>query len=276
MRKSRLRRDGGEQGAMALIEIDGVSKTYALGDGRDLTAIDRIVLSIAEGEFVSIIGPSGCGKSTLLHMIGGFVPCSDGKISVRGETVRAPGPDRGIVFQHFALFPWMTVLGNVEYGLAERGVGKAERRRVAQTFIDMVKLSGFENTYPSRLSGGMQQRVAIARMLACEPSILLMDEPFGALDAQTRKIMQEELRELWQRFRKTVVFVTHDVREAVFLSQRVVVMSARPGRIKTIVETGLGAQASRAAIDEKADELWDMLRDEVVRSIAAEGEGARA
>jgi len=237
---------------MALIDIDGVSKTYALGNGRDLTAIDRIALSIAEGEFVSIIGPSGCGKSTLLHMIGGFVPCSAGEIRVQGAAIRGPGPDRGIV-------------------LAERGVGKTERQRTAQAFIDMVKLSGFEHTFPNRLSGGMQQRVAIARMLACEPSILLMDEPFGALDAQTRKIMQEELRELWQRFRKTVVFVTHDVREAVFLSQRVVVMSARPGRIKTIVETGLGPEASRAAIDAKADELWDMLRDEVVRSIAEEG-----
>jgi NitT/TauT family transport system ATP-binding protein len=177
------------------------------------------------------------------------------------------------VFQHFALLPWKTVLGNVEYGLAERGVAKAERRRTAQSFIDMVKFNGFENTFPNRLSGGMQQRVAIARMLACEPSILLMDEPFGALDAQTRKIMQEELRELWQRFRKTVVFVTHDVREAVFLSQRVVVMSARPGRIKTIIETGLGPDATRAAIDAKADELWDLLRDEVVRTIAEEGGG---
>ena len=258
---------------MALIEIDGVSKTYALENARTLTAIDRIALSVGDGEFVSIIGPSGCGKSTLLHMIGGFVPCTSGEIRVRGAAVTEPGPDRGIVFQHFALFPWKTVLGNVEYGLAERGIAKAERRRSAQAFIDMVKLNGFENTYPSRLSGGMQQRVAIARMLACEPSILLMDEPFGALDAQTRKIMQEELRELWQRFRKTVVFVTHDVREAVFLSQRVVVMSARPGRIKTIVETGLGPDATRAAIDAKADELWEMLRDEVVRTIAEERQG---
>ena len=257
---------------MALIDVKDVSKSYVLENQRELIAIDKVRLSIGDGEFVSIIGPSGCGKSTLLHMIGGFVPCSAGEIHVRGEAVRAPGPDRGIVFQHFALFPWKTVLGNVEYGLAERGIGKEERRRTAQSYIDMVKLSGFEHTYPSRLSGGMQQRVAIARMLACEPSILLMDEPFGALDAQTRKIMQEELLELWQRFRKTVVFVTHDVREAVFLSQRVVVMSARPGRIKTVVETGLGPNASRAAIDAKADELWDVLRDEVVRSIAAEGQ----
>jgi len=258
---------------MALIEIDGITKNYTLENDRELIALDRISLTIGEGEFVSVIGPSGCGKSTLLHMIGGFVPCSAGEIRVRGKAISAPDPDRGIVFQHFALFPWKTVLGNVEYGLAERGIAKAERRRAAQSFIDMVKLSGFENTFPNRLSGGMQQRVAIARMLACEPSILLMDEPFGALDAQTRKILQEELRELWQRFRKTVVFVTHDVREAVFLSQRVVVMSARPGRIKTIVETGLGPDATRAAIDEKADALWDLMRDEVVRSIAEERRG---
>jgi len=258
---------------MALIEIDGVTKNYTLESDRELTAIDRISLSIGEAEFVSIIGPSGCGKSTLLHMIGGFVAPSAGEIRVRGKAINGPDPDRGIVFQHFALFPWKTVLGNVEYGLAERGIAKAERRRTAQSFIDMVKLGGFENTFPNRLSGGMQQRVAIARMLACEPSILLMDEPFGALDAQTRKIMQEELRELWQRFRKTVVFVTHDVREAVFLSQRVIVMSARPGRIKTIVETGLGPEATRAAIDEKADALWEMLREEVVRSIAEERRG---
>jgi NitT/TauT family transport system ATP-binding protein len=184
--------------------------------------------------------------------------------------VHQPGPDRGIVFQHFALFPWKTVRGNVEYGLVERGMPRAERADTAQRYIDMVGLSGFENSYPNRLSGGMQQRVAIARMLACEPSILLMDEPFGALDAQTRKIMQEELRALWQQFGKTVVFVTHDVREAVFLSQRVVVMSTRPGRIKAVVETGLGPDASRALIDEKADELWDMLRDEVVRAMAEE------
>jgi len=158
---------------LALIEIDGVTKTYALENNRALTAIDHIDLSVADGEFVSIIGPSGCGKSTLLHMIGGFVPCSAGEIRVRGTVIRSPGPDRGIVFQHFALFPWKTVLGNVEYGLAERGIGKAERRSSAQAFIDMVKLTGFENTYPNRLSGGMQQRVAIARTLACEPSILL-------------------------------------------------------------------------------------------------------
>jgi NitT/TauT family transport system ATP-binding protein len=255
---------------MAFLDVQGVRKLYPTGQGDPFLAVDGVDLGIEKGEFVSLVGPSGCGKSTLLHMIGGFVPCSEGSIRVDGREVHQPGPDRGIVFQHFALFPWKTVRGNVEYGLVERGMPRAERADTAQRYIDMVGLSGFENSYPNRLSGGMQQRVAIARMLACEPSILLMDEPFGALDAQTRKIMQEELRALWQQFGKTVVFVTHDVREAVFLSQRVVVMSTRPGRIKAVVETGLGPDASRALIDEKADELWDMLRDEVVRAMAEE------
>jgi NitT/TauT family transport system ATP-binding protein len=255
---------------MAFLEVRGVRKAYVVGQGEPFIAVDGIDLDINKGEFISLVGPSGCGKSTLLHMIGGFVPSTGGTIQVEGVPVQKPGPDRGIVFQHFALFPWKTVRGNVEYGLVERGMPRAERRRTAQRFIDMVGLSGFEESFPNRLSGGMQQRVAIARMLACEPSILLMDEPFGALDAQTRKIMQEELRALWQQFGKTVVVVTHDVREAVFLSQRVVVMSTRPGRIKAIVETGLGPDASRTAIDEKADQLWDMLRDEVVRAMAEE------
>jgi len=255
---------------MAMVEIEAVRKIYNIGQSKTLVAVDGIDLGIEEGEFVSLVGPSGCGKSTLLHMIGGFIPISEGTIRVEGKPVTSPGPDRGIVFQHFALFPWKTVMGNVEYGLVERGVPRAERRKIAQAHIDMVGLSGFENAYPNRLSGGMQQRVALARMLACEPDILLMDEPFGALDAQTRKILQEELRELYAKFNKTVIFVTHDVREAVFLSERVVVMTARPGRIKTIIETGLGADASRAAIDEKADELWQLLRDEVQTTIAQE------
>ena len=256
---------------MAHIEIDGVGKVYQEDTAEPILAIDRIDLDIERNQFITIVGPSGCGKSTLLHMMGGFIPTSSGEIRLDGKIVDAPGPERGIVFQHFALFPWKTVLGNVEYGLVEQGVAKAQRREIAQHFIDMVKLTGFENQYPNRLSGGMQQRVALARMLACDPDILLMDEPFGALDAQTRTIMQEELLDIWRRYTKTVVFITHDVREAVFLSEKVVVMTARPGRIKRIIETGLGAGAERLEVDRKAEEVWDILRDEVLKTVVPTG-----
>ena len=256
---------------MAHIEIDGVGKVYQEDTPEPILAIDRIDLKIERNQFITIVGPSGCGKSTLLHMMGGFIPTSSGEIRLDGEVVDAPGPERGIVFQHFALFPWKTVLGNVEYGLVEQGVAKAQRREIAQHFIDMVKLTGFENQYPNRLSGGMQQRVALARMLACDPDILLMDEPFGALDAQTRTIMQEELLDIWRRYTKTVVFITHDVREAVFLSEKVVVMTARPGRIKRIIETGLGAGAERLEVDRKAEEVWDILREEVLKTVVPTG-----
>ena len=256
---------------MAQIEIDSVGKTYQEDTPEPILAIDRIDLDIERNQFITIVGPSGCGKSTLLHMMGGFIPTSSGEIRLDGKQVESPGPERGIVFQHFALFPWKTVLGNVEYGLVEQGVVKAERREIAQHFIDMVKLTGFENQYPNRLSGGMQQRVALARMLACDPDILLMDEPFGALDAQTRTIMQEELLDIWRRYTKTVVFITHDVREAVFLSEKVVVMTARPGRIKRVIETGLGAGAERLEVDRKAEEVWDILREEVLKTVVPTG-----
>ena len=256
---------------MAQIEIDSVGKTYQEDTPEPILAIDRIDLDIERNQFITIVGPSGCGKSTLLHMMGGFIPTSSGEIRLDGKQVESPGPERGIVFQHFALFPWKTVLGNVEYGLVEQGVAKAERREIAQHFIDMVKLTGFENQYPNRLSGGMQQRVALARMLACDPDILLMDEPFGALDAQTRTIMQEELLDIWRRYTKTVVFITHDVREAVFLSEKVVVMTARPGRIKRVIETGLGAGAERLEVDRKAEEVWDILREEVLKTVVPTG-----
>src|SRR6187549_1859807 len=165
--------------AAAQIVIDRVNHLYRPPRGREVLALDQVSLYVANREFVALLGPSGCGKSTLLYLIGGFLPVETGAILIDGQNVAGPGPDRGIVFQHFALFPWKTVRGNVEYGLVERGTPRAERGRVAQRYIDMVGLSGFENSYPNRLSGGMQQRVAIARMLACEPSILLMDEPFG-------------------------------------------------------------------------------------------------
>jgi len=203
---------------------------------------------VAEGEFVSILGPSGCGKSTLLYIVGGFVQPTEGTVAVNGKTVTGPGPDRGPVFQEFALFPWKTVLGNVMYGPLERGMKKSKAEEKARALIALVHLTGYENFYPKELSGGMKQRVAIARTLAYGPSILLMDEPFGALDAHTRTGMQKELLEIWERDRKTVLFVTHSVEEAVFLSDRVVVLTRSPGRIKDTVEIDLPRPRRRAEL----------------------------
>jgi NitT/TauT family transport system ATP-binding protein len=245
------------------IQFIGVKKAFPGQGAAPVVALDGIDLVIERDEFVSVVGPSGCGKSTLLYLLGGFLELSGGKILMDGKPVTEPGPDRGIVFQHFALFPWKTVMGNVEFGLAESGVGKDERRAIAKRYIDMVKLTGFEDSFPNRLSGGMQQRVALARTLACDPDVLLMDEPFGALDAQTRYILQQELLEIWRRQKKTVMFVTHDVREAVILAERVVVMSARPGRIKKILNTKLGAGDPRQAIDDLSEEIWSLLREEM-------------
>ena len=189
---------------------------------------------------------------------------------VEGKAVAAPGPDRGIVFQHFALFPWKTVRGNILYGLERQGLPRAEREQRARAFIDLVGLRGFEDSYPSQLSGGMKQRTAIARTLAFDPNILLMDEPFGALDAQTRSLMQTELLSIWQRTPKTVIFVTHDVQEAVYLADRVAVMSARPGRIKAIVDTKFGQRDPSIFREkefvEKVDELWNLVRVEALKA----------
>src|SRR5882762_2869349 len=250
----------------AQIVIDGVSHCYRPPTGRPVLALEDVSLDIAAREFVALLGPSGCGKSTLLYLIGGFLPTETGRILVEGKPIGAPGPDRGIVFQHFALFPWKTVRANVLYGLERQGMQRAEREERAQTFIEMVGLKGFEDSYPSQLSGGMKQRTAIARTLAFDPAILLMDEPFGALDAQTRSLMQEELLRIWQRTPKTVIFVTHDVTEAVHLADRVAVMSARPGRIKAIVDTKFDRTErnlfkSKAFVD-KVDEIWNLVRDE--------------
>jgi NitT/TauT family transport system ATP-binding protein len=233
-------------------------------------ALDEVSLEVRRREFIALLGPSGCGKSTLLYLVGGFLPTVRGAISIEGKPVAGPGPDRGIVFQHFALFPWKTVRSNVLYGLEKLGVARGERERRAQSFIDMVGLHGFEESYPSQLSGGMKQRAAIARTLAIDPEILLMDEPFGALDAQTRSLMQSELLGIWQRSPKTVIFVTHDVQEAVYLAQRVVVMSARPGRVKAIVDANLdradpGIFKSKAFID-KVDEIWNLVRAEAIKA----------
>jgi NitT/TauT family transport system ATP-binding protein len=262
----------------AQIVIDGVSHVYRPPRGRAVLALDDVSLEVGNREFVALLGPSGCGKSTLLYLIGGFLPVKTGAIRVDGNPVAAPGPDRGIVFQHFALFPWKTVRGNILYGLERQGLPKEQREKRAMDFIELVGLAGFEDSYPSQLSGGMKQRTAIARTLAFDPAILLMDEPFGALDAQTRGLMQAELLRIWRRTPKTVIFVTHDVQEAVFLADRVAVMSARPGRIKTVVDTkfkkdDLNIFKEKAFI-EKVDEIWQLVRDEAIKAQQSRAPGS--
>src|SRR5579883_2494764 len=254
---------------MAGISFREVRHTYRPPRGKPVLALEGVSLEVQDREFLALLGPSGCGKSTLLYLLGGFIPVEGGAITVGGSPVDGPSPDRGIVFQHFALFPWKTVRENILYGLEKQGMAKPERERRAQEFVELVHLKGFEDSYPSQLSGGMRQRVAIARTLAVEPEILLMDEPFGALDAQTRALMHEELLAIMRRAPKTVVFVTHDVREAVYLADRVAVMTARPGRIKEIVQierpNGAGPEIMNTpAFAEKVDHLWRVVRDEAI------------
>src|SRR5215831_3773129 len=254
---------------MSQISVENVQHTYRPPRGRPVLALDDVSLSVRTREFLALLGPSGCGKSTLLYLIGGFLPTETGRILIEGKPVAGPGPDRGIVFQHFALFPWKSVRANILYGLERQGMPRAAREKRAQDFIDLVGLSGFEDSYPSQLSGGMKQRTAIARTLAFNPGILLMDEPFGALDAQTRSLMQSELLGIWQRTPKTVIFVTHDVQEAVYLAERVFVMSARPGRIKAIVDTKFEKDAHifrTPAFLEKVDEIWTLVREEAIKA----------
>ena len=269
-RSRRLGRVHATMSGPAQIVVNQVSHLYRPPRGREVLALDQVSLEVANREFVALLGPSGCGKSTLLYLIGGFLPVETGTILVDGKPVAAPGPDRGIVFQHFALFPWKTVRGNILYGLERQGMPKDEREKRAMDFIELVGLNGFEDSYPSQLSGGMRQRTAIARTLAFDPKILLMDEPFGALDAQTRGLMQAELLRIWQRTPKTVIFVTHDVQEAVYLADRVAVMSARPGRIKTIVDTKFDKNDPNifkaAAFVEKVDEIWNLVKEEAIKA----------
>ena len=261
------------------ITFDSVSHTYRPARGRPVLALDQVTFEVREREFLALLGPSGCGKSTLLYLLGGFMPVETGRISVGETLVTGPGPDRGIVFQSFALFPWKTVKQNILYGLEKQQLPRPERERRAQEFIDLVHLTGFEDSYPSQLSGGMKQRVAIARTLVIDPAILLMDEPFGALDAQTRSLMHEELLGIMQRRPKTVVFVTHDVREAVYLADRVAVMSARPGRIKEIVEIGRNGRPTPEIVKsrefiEKVEYLWDSVRKEALLTQSGKRDGA--
>jgi len=231
-----------------MICIEQLGKTFRTARGTSHTAIQDISLEVPEGQFVSILGPSGCGKSTLLYMVGGFEQATAGQISVNGQIVQGPGPDRGPVFQEYALFPWKTVLGNVAYGLREQGVPKAQAEERAMQWLEKVKLANYAGFYPRELSGGMRQRAAIARTLAYEPKILLMDEPFGALDAHTRLTLQAELLSLWEQLKNTVLFVTHSVDEAVYLSDRVVVLTGTPGRVREIVPIDLPRPRVRAEL----------------------------
>ncbi len=219
---------------MSKLAVDHLSKRYYVErDGRQVLALSDVSLTVRDGEFMAIVGPSGCGKTTLLNIVAGLIPYDLGAVAIDGTRVNGPGVDRAVVFQHASLLPWRTIAGNVRYGmeLQKRFDERTMRERTAH-FIDLVGLNGFERHYPSELSGGMQQRVNLARALAADPVVLLMDEPFAALDAQTREFMQSELLKIWSEARKTVVFITHQINEAVYLADRVTVMSARPGRVK--------------------------------------------
>jgi len=246
----------------------GITKIFDDGTHR-ITAIQDFNLEVRENEFTVIVGPSGCGKSTFLYLVAGFEKPTKGQIFLDGKLITGPGPDRGFVFQEPTLYPWKTVLGNVMFGLEIMGMPKQEAKNKAMKYITMVGLKGFENAYPHTLSGGMKQRVGIARALAYDPEVLLMDEPFGALDAQTRKVMQQELMRIWEKTKKTVIFVTHSVIEAVYLADTIVVMTARPGRIKGIIEVDL--PRPRSYTDKRylsiREKVLTLLEEEVTKSL---------
>lgn len=218
--------------------IDNVSKIFS-DKGQQVTALQNTSFTVSQNEFITILGPSGCGKSTILKIIAGLEEPSSGKVLLDGREIKGPGSDRGMVFQSYTLFPWLTVQQNIEFGLDVAGKTKAERQDIACHYLEKIGLTGFEKAYPSNLSGGMKQRVAIARALANDPQVLLMDEPFGALDAQTRTVMQELLLTVWEESHKTILFVTHDVDEAIFMGDTIYVMTARPGKIKARLEVPL-------------------------------------
>jgi len=252
-----------------VIEIRGVNKAFAARKGIEaVQALVDVDLTVNDNEFLTILGPSGCGKTTLLRAIAGLVPIDAGEIKVDGKVVTGPGPERAMVFQNFALLPWSNVETNIAFGLQLRGVPKAERVRKALELVELVGLSGFEHRLPGELSGGMQQRVGLARALAVEPKVLLMDEPFGALDEQTRRLLQEELIRIWEATRTTVVFITHSMEEAVLLGDRVVLMRPRPGRIDEVIDiplsrpraTHLDSVESSGEFVSITARLWERLR----------------
>lgn len=258
-----------------LITINEVEKHYHTGANSQLQALDRVSFDVHDHEFLSILGPSGCGKSTLLRILDGLTPFDGGTVLVDGSPVTGPGPDRAVVFQNFALLPWATVLDNVSLPLEAKGLPGPQRKELARSALAQVGLTEFEGHYPRTLSGGMQQRVGLARALAVDPRILLMDEPFGALDALTRTFLQDELLRIWTRDRKTVVFVTHAIDEAVYLSDRVVIMSPRPGRVVEIVDVPLDRDRNADVRDTSAfNEVVGHMRH-VLRAVVME-EGGQA
>jgi NitT/TauT family transport system ATP-binding protein len=252
------------------LEVQKLSKTYPV-HGKPMTVLQDIDLQLYPREFVSIVGASGCGKSTLLNVTAGLVAPCQGKVLVDGKPVIGPGSDRGMVFQHYTLYPWLTVAQNIAFGLQFRKMSKLEKQERVEYFLDVVGLTQFANAYPKQLSGGMKQRVAIARALANEPAVLLMDEPFGALDAQTKEQMQQFLQRLWQQTHITIMMITHDVEEAIFLSQRVYVMSARPGRIKSEITVDLPEQRD---LDLKLAPEFVEIKRQVLREIRDDSEAA--
>ena len=250
------------------LRISGLAKTYETRSGETLTALGPISTDVAAGEFVVVVGPSGCGKTTLLHILAGFLKPTAGNILVGGEPIAGPDLDRSVVFQSYALFPWLSVLENVEFGLKAKSMPRHQQREIALHQLQLVALEEFANKRIDELSGGMKQRVAIARAFAVEPSILLMDEPFGALDALTRRILQRELLRVWQEQKRTVVFITHSVQEALFLADRILLMSVRPGRIKG--EWRVGASRPRDVTSEQLvrveREIYAQLDEELAKT----------
>jgi NitT/TauT family transport system ATP-binding protein len=257
-----------------ILTASDVSKTYSVRPGQETVAIRNLSLDVHEGEFVCLLGASGCGKSTLINMFAGFIQPTSGSVYLRDEPITGIEPRCGMVFQSYALFPWKTVQANVEFGLKMKGRSRHERREIAARFIEMVQLKGFEERYPHELSGGMQQRVTIARALASAPEVLLMDEPFAALDAMTRQVMQEELLDIQARSRMTVVFITHNIDEALILADRIVVLSARPGRVKAIINNPLArprhidVQLSKEYSELKT-QVWGYVEEELYEHVSA-------
>ena len=264
--------DGERASAVSKVALSDICLSYRAQSGERLLALDHINLQVRAGEFLCIVGPSGCGKSTLLHLIAGLHSQSSGQILVDGNPVQGPGTDRIMIFQDHALFPWLTVGENVEFGMKMKGVPKGERRKKTEHYLHLVHLGKFKKSYIHQLSGGMRQRVAIARALATEPDVLLMDEPFAALDAQTRDLLHDELERIWSETGRTIIFVTHNVREAVRLGDRVVLMTFRPGRVKR--EFSITLPRPRSLEDPEvaltARSVLDELREETNRSLEAE------